>query len=95
MAFIGLWSHIFYIYFTMAYIMNRKRQALKESVVTVGTGLVINWPISVVLLYVFIDILALSTFMVSVWLTLCFTLIAVIRVYLIRMFFTRDENKKD
>jgi len=75
--------------------MNRKRQALKESVVTVGTGLVINWPISVVLLYVFIDILALSTFMVSVWLTLCFTLIAVIRVYLIRMFFTRDENKKD
>jgi len=79
----------------MAYIMNRKRQALKESVVTVGTGLVINWPISVVLLYVFIDILALSTFMVSVWLTLCFTLIAVIRVYLIRMFFTRDENKKD
>ena len=79
----------------MAYIMNRKTQALKESIVTVGTGLIINWPISIALLYVFIDILALSTFMVSVWLTLCFTLIAVIRVYLIRMFFTRDENKKD
>lgn len=75
--------------------MNRKTQALKESIVTVGTGLIINWPISIALLYVFIDILALSTFMVSVWLTLCFTLIAVIRVYLIRMFFTRDENKKD
>ena len=75
--------------------MNRKTQALKESIVTVGTGLIINWTISIALLYVFIDILALSTFMVSVWLTLCFTLIAVIRVYLIRMFFTRDENKKD
>ena len=75
--------------------MNRKTQALKESIVTVGTRLIINWPISIALLYVFIDILALSTFMVSVWLTLCFTLIAVIRVYLIRMFFTRDENKKD
>lgn len=66
-------------------------QALKESLVTVGSGLVINWPISVALLYVFIDILELSTLMVSVYVTLCFTCIAVIRVYLIRMFFTKHD----
>lgn len=67
-------------------------QALKESLVTVGSGLVINWPISLALLYIFIDILALSTFMVSVLVTLTFTFIAVIRVYLIRMFFTKPPK---
>lgn len=67
----------------------RQMQALKESLVTVGSGLVINWPISLALLYIFIDILELSTFMVSVFLTLAFTFIAIIRVYLIRMFFSR------
>jgi len=72
-------------------IKQRKMKALKESLVTVGTGLIINWPISVVLLYLFIDILQLSTLMVSIYVTLCFTLIAVIRVYLIRMFFTKRE----
>jgi len=67
----------------------RQKQALKESLVTVGTGLVINWPISVLLLYIFIDILALSTFTISILLTGCFTIIAVIRVFAIRMWFTK------
>ena len=43
----------------------RQRIAFKETLVTVFTGLVINWPISIVLLYLFIDVLALSTFTVS------------------------------
>lgn len=67
----------------------RQRTALWESLVTVGTGLVINWPISVVLLYWFIDVLDLSSFQVSILLTACFTIIAVIRVFIIRMWFTR------
>ena len=67
----------------------RQKQALKESLVTVGTGLVINWPISVLLLYWFIDVLALSSFTVSILLTGCFTIIAVIRVFAIRMWFTK------
>ena len=67
----------------------RQKQALKESLVTVFTGLVINWPISIVLLYLFIDVLALSTFWVSVWVTCCFTIIAIIRVFTIRMWFTK------
>ena len=63
----------------------RQRKALKESLVTVGTGLLVNWPISIVLLYLFIDVLALSTLMVSILLT------AVFRVFIIRMWYSRDD----
>jgi hypothetical protein len=70
--------------------MNKRQKiALKESLVTVGTGLVINWPISVLLLYWFIDVLALSSFIVSILLTASFTIIAIIRVFAIRMWFTK------
>lgn len=72
--------------------MNQRQwKALKESLITVGSGLLINWPISIVLLYFFIDVLGLSTLMVSVWLTLVFTIIAVFRVFIIRMWFTKDD----
>ena len=43
----------------------RQRKALKESLVTVGTGLLLNWPISIVLLYLFIDVLELSTLIIG------------------------------
>ncbi len=69
----------------------RQRKAFKESLVTVGTGLLLNWPISIVLLYLFIDVLALSTLVVSVLLTGVFTIIAVIRVFIIRMWYSKDE----
>ena len=67
----------------------RQKTAFKETLVTVFTGLVINWPISIVLLYLFIDVLALSTFKVSILLTVAFTIIAIIRVFTIRMWFTK------
>ena len=67
----------------------RQRIAFKETLVTVFTGLVINWPISIVLLYLFIDVLALSTFTVSILLTVAFSVIAIIRVFTIRMWFTK------
>ena len=67
----------------------RQKTALKESLVTVGTGFVINWPISIVLLYWFIDVLDLSSFTVSILLTGCFTIVAIIRVFAIRMWFTK------
>lgn len=72
----------------------RQRQALRESLVTVGSGLLLNWPISIVLLYFFIDVLALSTLWVSIWLTLVFTIIAVLRVFIIRMWYSKDETGK-
>ena len=69
----------------------RQKTAFKETLVTVFTGLVINWPISIVLLYLFIDVLALSTLMVSILLTAVFTIIAVARVYIIRMWYSKDD----
>lgn len=71
----------------------RQREALKESLVTVFTGLLINWPISVVLLYLFIDVLELTTLTVSILLTLVFTFIAVVRVFIIRMWYSREARK--
>ena len=38
----------------------RQKKALKESVVTVFTGMLINWPVSIVFLYLFIDIMKLQ-----------------------------------
>ena len=72
--------------------MNQKqREALKEALVTVGTGFIINWPISIIFLYLFIDLLKLDILTTSVFMTFGFTVVAVIRVYLIRMWFSQDD----
>ena len=71
----------------------RQKKALKESLVIVGAGFVINWPISFVLLYWFIDVLDLSSLTVSILLTGCITLIALIRVFAIRMWFSTLDTE--
>ena len=69
----------------------KKKNALKESLVTVGLGLILNWPISIVFLYIFIDRLALGTFETSIYMTIGFTLVAVLRVYVIRLYYSKDD----
>jgi len=69
----------------------KQREALKEALVTVGTGFIINWPISIIFLYLFIDLLKLDILTTSVFMTFGFTVVAVIRVYLIRMWFSQDD----
>lgn len=69
----------------------KQREALKEALVTVGTGFIINWPISIIFLYLFIDLLELDILTTSVFMTFGFTVVAVIRVYLIRMWFSQDD----
>ena len=69
----------------------KQREALKEALVTVGTGFIINWPISIVFLYLFIDLLELNILTTSIFMTFGFTVVAVIRVYLIRMWFSQDD----
>jgi hypothetical protein len=71
----------------------RQKKALKESIVIVGAGFVINWPISFFLLYWFIDVLDLSSLTVSILLTGCITLIALIRVFVIRMWFSTLDTE--
>jgi len=68
--------------------MNKKQaKALKETFVTVFTGLIINWPISLGFLYLCIDVMELNTLTTSVVITIGMTLVALLRVFTIRMYY--------
>ena len=68
--------------------MNQKKiEAIKETFVTVFTGLIINWPISLGLLVLCIDVMELSTLWTSVVVTLSMTFVALLRVFTIRMYY--------
>jgi hypothetical protein len=73
----------------------RQKKAMKESVITVFSGMMINWPVSVVFLYLFIDVMKLDIFITSIYMTMGFTIVALIRVYVIRMIISKkDEQDK-
>ena len=72
--------------------MNKKKtEAIKETLVTVFTGLVVNWPISLGFLYLCIDILELSTLSTSIVITIGMTIVALLRVYTIRMHYSKND----
>ena len=70
---------------------DRTKLAIKETSVTVFTGLVINWPISLGFLYLCIDVMQLSTLMTSVVITVGMTIVALLRVFTIRMHYSKDD----
>ena len=72
----------------------RQRKAMKESVVTVVSGMMINWPVSVVFLYVFIERMKMDILEASIYMTIGFTVVALIRVYVIRLIFEK-RNESD
>jgi len=71
----------------------RQKKALKESVVTVFSGMMINWPVSIVFLYFFIDVMKLGILEASIYMTIGFTFVALIRVYIIRLFFEKKNER--
>ena len=72
-------------------VKKKTKEALKETFVTVFSGLVLNWPLSLGFLYLCFEILELSTFAASIWITAGFTLVAIARVFTIRMYYIKDE----
>ena len=70
---------------------HQKTEAIKETLVTVFTGLVVNWPISLGFLYLCIDILELSTLSTSIVVTIGMTIVALLRVFTIRMHYSKDD----
>ena len=70
---------------------DRTKLAIKETSVTVFTGLVINWPIGLGFLYLCIDILDLSTLSTSIVITIGMTVVALLRVFTIRMHYSKDD----
>ena len=73
---------------------SRKKKAVKETLFTVGTGLMINWPVSIIFLYISIETLGLGILGTSVVQTVGMTFVALTRVYAIRMYFTRNEQDR-
>ena len=63
----------------------KSRKIHKETLTTVGTGLLINYPLNLFLLFVFIDILSWeNTFYIGTTITALMTVVAYTRVYTIR-----------
>ena len=75
----------------MNIVKKKTKEALKETFVTVFSGVVLNWPLSLGFLYLCFDVLELSTFATSIWITAGFTLVAIARVFTIRMYYIKDE----
>ena len=74
--------------------MNRRqKKAIKESIITVGSGALINWPVSIVFLYVFIDVMKLGIIEASIYMTMGFTVVALIRVFIIRMILSKKDER--
>ncbi len=68
----------------------KKKEAIKETLVTVFTGLTVNWPVSFGFLYLCIDMMGLSTLLTSVVTTIGMTIVSLLRVFTIRMYFSKN-----
>ncbi len=67
----------------------KSRQIHKETAVTIGTGLAINYPLNLSLLFIFLEVLQWnSTFAIGTTITAIMTLVAYTRVYTIRRYFS-------
>lgn len=77
-------------------------QAFKEACVDTGIATVINFPINILLLYIAANTFVLwmdsqeqEIFWTSVYLTVCFGTIAIIRKTIIRHYFDKKNRKKE
>ena len=75
----------------MVRIMNqRTKQKHKETAMTVGTGLVINYPLNLFFLWLFISVMGITDpFTLSILITAVMTVLAYIRVYLVRSYYDK------
>ena len=73
--------------------MNKtEKTAFRESVIVVFMGLIINFPLQTLLLYLTIDIWSWkNTLLISIFTQIILTLVALIRVFSIRMRFVRGR----
>ena len=68
-------------------------RVLQESLVNVLTGALVNYPLSMFFLWLFMDKLNMQdVFWIATYSTLCMTVIAFIRVYWIRSWYERRNR---
>ena len=66
----------------------KSRQRHKETATVIGTGLLINYPLNIFLLFVFIDLFNISDpFTLGTLITGVFTVVSYARVYLVRKYY--------
>lgn len=70
------------------------RQAFYEAVTDTGIAAVINIPLNFILVYLCIDVWQIGTLWTSVILTTIFTVYAIIRKTIIRLYFETEQLKK-
>jgi len=70
----------------------RKIKAFKQSLVTVFTGLIINFPLQFIILYLCLDVLGLSDpLIISIYSAAIMTVTAIVRCYIINIYFDKGE----
>ena len=69
----------------------KRKEILKEALAIVFSGLILAYPISLVVIYICIDLLKTSTVLATTINTTLLTLVAIIRVFFIR--FYTEKNK--
>ena len=68
-------------------------RVVKESVVIVLTGTIINYPLSLFFLWLFIEKFEIkSVFWIGTWSTVAMTIVAFFRVYWIRKYYERSKQ---
>ena len=68
----------------------QSRQRHKETLTTVGTGLLVNYPLNLFGLYICISLLGMTDpFWIGTTITAFMTIVAYIRVYCIRRYYDR------
>tara|TARA_B100001079_G_C16058026_1_gene360109 strand:- start:359 stop:577 length:219 start_codon:yes stop_codon:yes gene_type:complete len=66
----------------------RSRQRHKETATVIGTGLIINYPLNILLLFIFIDLFDISDpLTLGTLITAVFTIVSYARVYLVRKYY--------
>ena len=69
---------------------DRTKLAIRETAATVFIGVIISWPLNLGLLYIALDIMELSTLLTSIVVTIAMTVVALLRVFTIRMYYSKD-----
>ena len=69
----------------------RTKLAIRETCVTVFTGLIISWPLNLGLLFIALETFKLSVLGTSVFTTIGMTLAALVRIFVIRMHYSKDD----
>ena len=71
------------------------RRLHRETATTVGTGLLINYPLNLLGLYICIDLVGMTnTLLIGTAITAAMTLVAYTRVYVIRKYFYKQHNRQ-